>query len=250
MLGALSRGLLKPHEVGDRLEGLAPYVVKSLKQALKSAAKHQEKPGIAWRFTERYEEVRHRAAMFLDLAGYLRAPKLSAPLHQAAEFRDPRLATFAALALLRRGEEVSPNSLETGAASPETCSILFEGLRALNRSEQFPARWRTWEAFGAAAMTEWLLYPAELGREPDQLELAHIERIDPERLFYVWKFRIEGEPWRAGLSGPHQVSGAPEPVQGAHTFSRFEEWDVATPPEHLERCLGTVEEFRDGCERR
>lgn len=248
LVGAMARGLLNLDEVGDRVESLAPYVTESLKKLLKSTARMQKKPGMAWRFYERYEEPRSRTALFLDLAGRLRDPKLTPLLLEAVAFTDPRLVTFAALALLRRGENVDSAAVEKAAASHETRGILFEGLRDLERVDAFPARWRTWEAFGAAAMVEWLMYPAELGREPDELKLEHVEWSDDSHreATYVWKFRVNGDPWRAGVSGPHTLQGEPEPVAGEMTFSRFDDWAGATPEEHLERCVSAVRQIMNG----
>jgi hypothetical protein len=248
LLDALSQGILKTEQVGDHLEGLASYVLTSLQKSLRAAAKHQNKAGIAWRFSERYQELRHRTSMLLDLAGYLKGPKFSVLLNQAAGFTDPRLVTYAVLALLRRGEIVAPAALEVAAASHETRSVLDEGLTSLGAERHFPASWRTWEAFAASAMTEWLLYPAELGREPDELVLEHVEAHNGEqgRVAYVWRFRLEGGPWTAGVSGPFTESGVPRPLHGPFTFSRFESWDSASPAEHLMRCLGTAEESQLG----
>jgi len=243
LLDALAQGILKTEQVGDHLEGLASYVLTSLQKSVRAAAKHQNKPGIAWRFSERYQELRHRTSMFLDLAGYLKGPKFSVLLNQAAGFTDPRLVTYAVLALLRRGEVVAAAALEAAAASHETRSVLYEGLTSLETEQHFPASWRTWEAFAASAMTEWLLYPAELGREPDELALEYVECVDAEQdqIAYVWRFRVAAEPWLAGVSGPFAQIGAPRPLHGSRTFSRFEAWESATPAQHLERGLGTAE---------
>lgn len=245
VLAALTRGLLRGEEIADRLEVLVPFVLKSLRQAVRTTAKHQERPGIAWRFTERYQNVRHRACMFLDLAGYLRAPKLSPVLQQAAGFRDPRIAMYAALALLRRGEEVPTEALETAAAAHETRALLHRKLEALRAGPLFPEAWRTREAFAASVMADWLLYPTELGREPDELILEHVEPLDPEgaHTAYAWRYRVDDGPWLAGASGPHAFGETPGPVEGALAFSRFEPWESATPMEHLERCMGTAGEI-------
>jgi hypothetical protein len=252
VLGALARGSLKMEEVGDRIEALAPHTLTSLERVLKSAAKHQNKPGIAWRFAERYASVRHQTCILLDLAGHLREPRLSAALHEAARFKDPRIVTYAALGLLRRGEVVGKQILNTAARSHETRDALFDGLSAMRLQHRFPQRWRTWEAFAAANMVEWLLYPAELGREPDDLRLEHVEWLDRrgKTAVFVWKFRVKGDPWMSGVSGPHTLRGKPKPVDGPLTFSRFDAWKTATPREHLENCAGTLEEWRSQLVRR
>ena len=122
---------------------------------------------------------------------------------------------------------------------------MFEGLRALRMERRFPKRWRTWEAFAAAGMVEWLMFPSELGREPDDLELHLREWVDrgKKSSVYVWRFRVKGEPWMAAVSGPYTLRGQPQPGHGPLTFSRFDKWDDATAEEHLERCAGTVADW-------
>ena len=248
LLQAMSDGVLKTDEVADRLAALAPFTLRLLKKSLKSTAKHQDKPGISWRFTERYQSVRERICMLLDLSGRLKDPELTPLVREAVRFKDPRIVTFAALSLIRRGETVSKSALNTSAASHETRALLFDGLRAMKAEQRFPQKWRTWEAFGAANMVNWLLYPTELGREPDDLVLAHTEWLDKRRKLaaYVWKFRVKNRAWMAGVSGPHTLRGKPQPVEGSLTFSRFDTWDSASAEEHLKRCAGTAEEILAG----
>jgi hypothetical protein len=94
-------------------------------------------------------------------------------------------------------------------------------------------------------MVDWLKFPTELGREPDELQLAHTEWLDRRRklAMYVWKFRNAKEPWLAGVSGPHELRGSPKPNGGSMTFSCFDEWDSATPLEHMEKCSGAAKEI-------
>lgn len=245
IIAAIAQGTIEPHRLVGQLDALAPFVIKNIKSLMKKAGKHQKAKGIEWRFAEKYYDVRHRLCMLVDLAGRLEHPKLPALLREVLEFADPRIVTFAALALLRHGQSVGKAPLNISARCHETRTILFEGLRLMKMEDRFPKKWRTWEAFGAAHMVEWLMYPAELGREPDELELGHTEWLDKRRkvVAYVWKFRVAGEPWLAGVSGPHELRGDPQPVDGGMTFSRFDEWASATPEAHLEKCAGTVDEF-------
>jgi hypothetical protein len=115
----------------------------------------------------------------------------------------------------------------------------------MDREDLFPKKFATWEAFAASDMARWLIYPTELGREPDQIELGHTEWLDKKRklAMYVWKFRSAKEPWLAGVSGPYKLSGTPCPAHGPLTFSCFDEWDSATPQKHLEKCAGSANEI-------
>jgi hypothetical protein len=125
--------------------------------------------------------------------------------------------------------------------------MLFVLLRDVGRLDLFPEKWRTREAFAAANMVNWLLYPTELGHEPDELRrMAVFTSLQPEgeRAIYVWKFRTGQGPWYAGISGPYERNGDPVPLQGDLTFSRFDEWDAATVEEHVEAVVKTLAEWR------
>jgi hypothetical protein len=245
VLGAIANRRFKVEDAGDRLEALAPYTLASLKKALRSAARKQHKPGIEWRFAQNYHSARYQACVLLDLAGRLSDFRLSDLLGEAMGFQDPRIVTFATVARLRRGEKVGQRPIARAAACHETRAILFNELDSLKLLRLFPEKWRTWEAFGAAQMVEWLLYPAELGREPDDLRLEQTYWIDQrsKRAMFIWQFRTQGDPWMAAVSGPHLLQGKPRPLDGCLTFSRFEKWSSGTPLEHLTRCAGTAEEI-------
>src|SRR5262249_44097572 len=93
----------------------------------------------------------------------------------------------------------------------------------------------------------WLMYPTELGREPDQLQkMAEFVRnaAEGKLALYVWRFRSDGEPWLASVSGPYLRVGKPEPLHGDSTFSRFDKWDAATAEGHAAAALETLEDWR------
>jgi hypothetical protein len=171
LLGAISSGKLKITEkVQPRLQPLASFVSKKLKKSMTKAVKYQGKPGISWRSRQGYYDVRIQTGIFLDLAGLIDDEKLIIQLREALSYSDPRLVAFAALSLLRLGEQVSNEILEIPAASHESRNLLYEGLKDLKCEKMFPKKWKTWDAFAASNMVEWLRMPNELGREPDELE--------------------------------------------------------------------------------
>jgi hypothetical protein len=242
---ALAEGTLKLEKVAGRLDALAPVTVSSIKKLIKQSSKYQTRKGIAWRFGDAYSDARYRLSSLLNLAGYLLDPKLPPLVREAAKFSDPVIAAAAAIALLRQSGDVNKAAIRRAAESHETRRPLFELLSAMDREDLFPKKFATWEAFAASDMARWLIYPTELGREPDQIELGHTEWLDKKRklAMYVWKFRSAKEPWLAGVSGPYKLSGTPCPAHGPLTFSCFDEWDSATPQKHLEKCAGSANEI-------
>jgi hypothetical protein len=229
------------------LEPIARLAVQQLKKSLKSVSRFQRVEGVAWRFEEKYFYVRQEAGCWLDIAGYLKSPLLDPLLEQAMQLADPRLLTFASVATLRRGGSVGKAVFNRIASCHETRELLFRTLSALGRLNLFPRRWWTWDAFAAGDMVSWLMYPTELGREPDELKKMAVfttNQAEGERALYLWRFGSAGGPWYAGVSGPYLRDGEPEPIHGNLTFSCFDEWHTATAEEHAESVLKTLEKWK------
>jgi hypothetical protein len=242
---ALAEGTLKLDKVAGRIDALAPITLSSIKKRLKQLSKFQSRKGIAWRFTDSYSHARYQLSSLLNLAGYMIEPKLPPLLREAAKFTDPRIAMSAAIAMLHQSGDANKLAIRRAAESNETRRPLFELLNAMDRKDLFPKKFATWEAFAASDMVNWLIFPTELGREPDEISLGHTEWLDKKRklALYVWKFRNAKEPWMAGVSGPYKLAGSPRPSHGARTFSAFDDWDSATPQEHAKKCAGTAKEI-------
>ena len=238
--GRLRHLEIRPGRPGRRGAGVVHHQVPEERpHEGRQAAEERGRHGVGWRFAEGYWELRHAAASMLDMAGYVRGTRPGAPAPAgtahggpaAGDVRRPEPAP-AGGGCPRRGPEPLAPPTKRGAS----CS---RGFGRYDWSGGSPRRWRTWEAFAAAGMVEWLMYPAELGREPDNLELRLTEWVDErgKAAMFVWRFReTKGEPWLAGVSGPYVLRGRPEPGHGPLTFSRFDKWDAATAEEHLERC--------------
>jgi hypothetical protein len=236
LVAALTSGALDPRRID--LAPIAPHAVAALSSYLVHARKKQKTKGTRWRFAESYEQVRTTTGAWLDIAGHLAAKQLRPLLEQATKLRDPKLAAFAALSLVRRKHAVPAAVLERVAADHETRVMLYDYLDNLDALAKFPARWRTWDAFAAAEMAAWLMYPSELGYVPEKIELMQTFAAGKQTL-YVWKF-LDGKTWKAGVSGPYVLKGAPKPVWGASTFSQFARANSQTAEQHALAVLKTL----------
>jgi hypothetical protein len=237
---------LKSRELpASALVSYSPTLAARLSNAIDRASSYQQPAGIAWRFEKDYWRVRYEVAAACDVAGWLDRDSFEPLLRRAISLEDPRIVTFAAVSLLRQNAPVDDFVLERSAASHETRAILFELLEELGRIDRFPTRWRTWGAFAAADMVQWLCYPAELGREPDHLQLmARFDHEDAEgdQSLYVWRFKNEdADKWYAGTSGSYLLGADPHPISGSSTFSCFDDWDDATAEEHALAVLETLD---------
>ncbi len=128
-------------------------------------------------------------------------------------------------------------ALESVAASAEMRNWFHFALTSLGRTELFPPRFATHEAFAESNMVSWLAFPTELARTPHEIELmATFPGATSDQRYYLFRFRThEYDGWMAGLSGPFSVGASPAPAEGKATWSSFTAWDKKTPREHFEK---------------
>ena len=212
----------------------------------------QERPdGVAWMWTDDYQDARSWAALWLDLLGQFPEPEIEEVLKEAAESRDPRLVYFAVEPLLDRSLPVPPSAIDTVADSLEMRESLFKLLRDRDRLDLFPERHRNQRALAASDLARWLTYPTELGTLPTELELMDvIIRDRPEGgplEYYVFRFRgseTSDRQWMAGVAGGYASDEAPTTTSTGETFSQFTPWDGTTSSDHLDAILEKLRESR------
>jgi hypothetical protein len=194
--------------------------------------------------------------LLLDLLGYLPADRVEKPLQKALEYKDPRLKHYALLSLLRLGKPVDKKHVEEVAGHAEMRNWLFIGLEKVGKSSFFPEKLRTQKAFAEADMVNWLVYPTELNRVPDDIELMRVVTVDtglPDGIYdyYLFRFRTK-EPhwaakdgWIAGVSGPYLRKDQPTTKALGETFSSFTKWDAKRPDEHVGDLRELMARWRD-----
>lgn len=216
----------------------------------------QKADGVAWMWTEEYAVPRFDSETLLDLFGYLAAERVEKPLRDALTFKDPRLKHFALVSLLRLGKEVRKSDVEDVARHPDTRNWLHDALKKFGKTALFPAAYRTQKAFAESNMVDWLVYPTELGRVPDEIELMKVVPIDTGLQggiydYYVFRFRTKPphwaaeKGWLAGVSGPFLRGIEPTTEALGETFSSFEKWESKTPDAHVGDTRELLEQWRE-----
>jgi hypothetical protein len=240
-------------------EDLAPFtdqVVESYAALAVKLGPAQREGGIAWMWQDDYQESRHDAALLLDLFGYFRGDRVAGQLREALEYKDPRRKHFAVVSLLRLGKPVDKKHLGQIAGSAEMRRWLFIRLKELGKSSIYPEKFRTQAAFAEADMVNWLIYPTELDRAPDEIELMKIVSVDTglkDGIYDYYLFRFRTKPphwaakdgWMAGVSGPYLRKDEPTTEALGETFSTFAKWDTKTPDEHVGNIRELTKKWRE-----
>ncbi len=238
------------------LTGYSEQVLCDYRACTGDLGRSQRSEGIAWMWDENYRVWRDRAGLLLDLLGYFPALEVKEALRKALDNRDPKLKCFAILSLLRLGEQVDQVHMGDVARSAEMRNHLHDELQKMDRVSMFPEEYATQEAFAESDMVNWLVFPTELGRVPEEIELMKVVSVDTATEdgfldYYVFRFRTH-EPhwaakdgWVAGISGPFLRRDAPSTNSSGETFSSFESWESKTPEEHVGDIQEMLERWRE-----
>lgn len=221
-------------------------------------APYQRREGIAWRWDEEYCEQKTPLGITLDLLGHLDRGQESVYLLRKAEaLWDPYLRLCAALSLLRLGEEPTADAVLAAGEAAETRGDLFEGLKALKRMDLFPLTEISQEKLAEWDMVNWLKFPTELGRAPDEIELMQTIQKQTGPLgggawvYYIFRFRCHPPHWSAetgwtaGISGPFRKREFPTTNAWGDTFSKFEKWEDFTAKDHLASIIELMQRWRE-----
>jgi hypothetical protein len=245
-------GLLRP----ATLKPFADKVLHDYRELAAELRPKQRKQGIAWMWEGKYSDDRHKAGVILDLLGYFPAGVVESDLRDALQYQDAHLIHYALLSLLRLGKTVDAKHLEFVADSSEMRNFLYDALHQLRKPGLFPAKYRTQGAFAESDMVNWLVFPTELDRVPDEIELMKVVSVDTGLKdgiydYYLFRFRTF-EPhwnakngWEAGVSGPFARKDSPTTRALGDTFSSFAKWESKKPDEHVGDIRELMERWRE-----
>jgi len=250
LLSYLEEGLVAPETVS----GYGESILESYTDYESKLMPVQQAEGIAWIWEQSYQDLRDTACLYLDLLGFFVAPSAKEAVRRAFSFADPRMVFFAVRACVQRGEDVDPTHLFNVAASAEMRNWLYNELDRLGKLSLFPHQFATQAAFAESNMVGWLIFPTELGRAPDEIELMHVSTFDTQEEeglvdHYVFRFRTlephwaAKDGWMAGVSGPFIQKNAPSTRAYGDTFSRFDAWESKTAEEHLRANLDNLDNW-------
>lgn len=236
LLGARASGVLSGADVAGHADVLAGA---ARDERRKLRRRQREEPG-DWCWRDAYAEARTDVAMLLDLLGHCGGPAAVEELRAAlGAYTDPQLRAWATASLVRLEEGVDAAEIVGAAERAETRSIIARALDEHGRLEELPAHLRTQAAFAEAEMVDWLVFPTELGRPPDALELEAPIDAGDHGTMYLFRFLSDGK-WYAGVAGPYPAGREPVVDGGGMTFSAFEPWDARSPGEHAQAIVDAL----------
>lgn len=231
----------------DQQRTLAKDLEAIISPLMKSAELEQKPSGIDWMWTDEYQTLRDNLVISLDLLGSLAPFSHDDVFRRALTLSDPKLKHSAVVAMLRAGLPVEQAQIDIVARSAEMRIHLHQALKEMGKLDLMPEKFATQASLAEGDLVNWLVYPTELNRVPDEIELMKEITVPDDtsnRNLQVYLFRFRTFPphwaasdgWMAGLAGPYDPDEPPQSHGGA-TFSEFKKWDELSPDEHVSEIL-------------
>lgn len=170
--------------------------------------------------------------ILLDVLGYFPTEKSIVYAIEVLNCKNNAVKLFGAASLLKNNIDVNPTVLEDVAKDVELAYRLLRLLEKNKCANKFPAKYAQQEWIAKSQLVNWLKYPTELGKPPNEIELLEILEKDGYE-YYLYKFQTDLEAfkdigWLFGISGGYKKGEFTSNDTGV-TFSKFEpvEDDVA-----------------------
>lgn len=122
------------------------------------------------------------------------------------------------------------------AADPSMRIVLFRTLEGFNSAHLFPQQYYNEEKGAEGYLVNWLEFPTELGKAPDEIMLLTIVELKLSEAvhYYVFKYRASAPRWAAkynwmlGVCGPYNERSMPFDIP-RKVFSRFKQAGTTQP---------------------
>lgn len=114
------------------------------------------------------------------------------------------------------------------AENPSLRVVLYYALESYGRKEMFPQKFYSEEKGAESYMVNWLEFPTELGRAPDEILLIETATIESQLQVHYYAFKFKSTKprwakklnWMIGVCGPYDAASLPFDVP-RRVFSRF-----------------------------
>lgn len=170
----------------------------------------------------RCEDCINNLELMADLGKYFVSEALTQTLFKVLELGHSCINYYLAETLFATGHEVPFHVIDALAKDLSYAKLTYDLMARFAIAEHFPKEYSDPEYLAKSDLVHWLIYPTELGREPDAIEyLGKITYLFKKDVYYVFKYRsdsknLDEETKNKWLIGWSSDSGG--------TFSNFDEY--------------------------
>ena len=225
--GQLWHGLLHYKGQVQRLSNDAKAVLAKYAVAELSRFAEARKEGA---FTE---EMLGNLEFICDAAGALMFnapanPELVGLISDLFEMKDSDISYYALSTLLSVGEKAPDEVIVALANDLVYADLTYSLLERHHMTHRFPAELCAPAYLAKSHMVSWLVYPTELGREPDEIELLGVTKKKGET-FHVFRFKSDSDNLGDDLKGVWLIGWSGDDGGTFSNFDKYADYEKKTP---------------------
>lgn len=202
-------------------------------------------------FFEKTEKIDPGTYMSLeilfDLATYINDADILELMGKIVDTRKLDLSSgmFLVKAFAQNNVLIAKELLNNLASNQLYLSKTLRTLERINHKEVFPKEFMKQDEIAKSDMSDWLMYPTELGELPSKIEV--VEKFEEnEEEFYILKFESEKEGFKErgamlGVAGGYKKAEIPTALASGFTYSDLE--TITEDP--LSQAKALVEKIRE-----
>lgn len=179
---------------------------------------------------ERSGDILENLELMADLCADLPCADTRRQLLQLLELGRGNIAYFAASSVLALKQELPQSAVEALARDLGYANMTHALLNRHGLASRFPAECATEEYLAKSDLVHWLLYPTELGQEPDEIEyIGKATWLLKRDVYHIFRFRSDSATLSDDCRGRWLIGWS---NADGGTFSNFDLYDTyakATP---------------------
>lgn len=178
------------------------------------------------------EDIAVSLEMACDVCRYFINDSIVASLYNVFKLNRNHISFYAVDTLLSAGKDVPKEVVVALANDIVNADMTYECLERYGKTDLFPEELAAPEYLAKSDMVHWLIYPTELGKQPNEIEYLGEIEVKHE-IYYIFRFKsdsdtLDGEHKNKWLIGWSSKDGG--------TFSNFDlydEYDKGKPEKTL-----------------
>jgi hypothetical protein len=168
------------------------------------------------------EDCVNNLEVAVDICKYFANDELIAILGRVLELGYSNVNYYAIDSLLSVGQDVPADIIISLSKSLAYANLTYAMLGKFGKQNLFPQECATPEYLAKSDLVHWLMYPTELGQEPDEIEyIGKITYLFKKEVYFVFKYRSNSDTLDENLKNKWLIGWSSE---DGGTFSNFDEY--------------------------
>lgn len=177
------------------------------------------------------EDEKNNLEYAADICACIMDDSLSDALTEVVSLGFNNVNYFALSTQIKCGLPIKAEVVEALAKDVEYASLAYSLLKSSKKLSLFPSELCDEVYLAESDMVQWLKYPTELGRAPDEIE--YLGRIRKGEVYHIFKFKSESDTLSDDLKGKWLIGWSGSDGGTFSNFDKLAEYEQKTPEKTL-----------------